>query len=223
MLKNLYLILGVERDSSQGQIKKAYRRIAKQLHPDTSACGADPERFLEAREAYEILADGERRRRYDEQLAEQAPSARAGVASNAARHRPRPVWQMPSLLHEPDPLLEELFSFSTARPGHRPPRQQVCLEVVLSPRESREGGLFPVSIPVQEPCPQCRGAARMPRFFCPACGGAGKRLAEREFALGIPPRTGHGTAVTLDLEPIGLAGVRLHVQVRVDPLLAEQE
>jgi molecular chaperone DnaJ len=76
MLKNFYLILGINPNSSPGQIKQAYRRIVKQLHPDITPCNAGSEKFLEAREAYETLADEAKRRRYDAQLAEQAPAPR---------------------------------------------------------------------------------------------------------------------------------------------------
>jgi DnaJ-class molecular chaperone len=91
--------------------------------------------------------------------------------------------------------------------------------VVLSPRESREGGLFPIRFPVLEPCPQCRSEGLVGEFFCPGCFGSGSIGTEREFSLSIPPRTVHGTSVSLSLEEIGLHGVKLHVQVRVDPLM----
>jgi hypothetical protein len=51
--------------------------------------------------------------------------------------------------------------------------------------------------------------------------GHGSVRTEREFSLSIPPRTGSGTAVSLSLEDIGLWGVRLHVEVQVDPLLQD--
>ena len=222
MFKNLYLVLGLERNCSRNQIKKAYRRIAKQLHPDTTGCGADAEKFLEARDAYEILADDEKRRHYDKQLAEHTASKPSTIAPPLSRFRSQLIPQMPSLWSGWDNDLGGIFPFGTARTGRRPLWQDVGLDVVLTPRESLEGGLFTVVIPVQEPCPQCGPYELFPNVFCPICGGAGSRIAEREFALDVPPHTGHGTAATLDLEAIGLEGVRLHVQVRVDPLLADE-
>src|SRR5246127_1145814 len=61
-----YEVLGVERDASEQQIKKAFRVLARELHPDVNA--HDPqaeEKFKEAAEAYEILSDDERRATYD--------------------------------------------------------------------------------------------------------------------------------------------------------------
>jgi DnaJ-class molecular chaperone len=97
----------------------------------------------------------------------------------------------------------------------------IILEVVLSTRESREGGLFPIRFPVLEPCPSCDRDGIVEEFFCPVCSGRGSVRTEREFSLSIPPRTADGTAVSLSLEDIGLRGVQLHVEVRVDSLLPD--
>ncbi|MFO7708621.1 MAG: DnaJ domain-containing protein [Desulfobacterales bacterium] len=222
MFKDFYLILGVDRESSPSQIKQAYRRVAKQLHPDTTACGASSDRFLEAREAYETLADAERRRCYDAQLAVQDPPPRITRATARPRFYRPPVRHSRPQWNGLEPLREGIFHPGmTARFLGQPPLNDVCLEVVLSPREWREGGLFPIALPVQEPCPHCRIRGLSPHLDCPGCGGTGSRVVERELALGIPPRTGHGAAVTLHLDEVGLRGVRLHVQLRVDPMLTE--
>src|SRR5271165_2406603 len=61
-----YEVLGVERTASEGQIKKAFRQLARELHPDVNAHDPDAEeKFKEAAEAYEILSDSERRATYD--------------------------------------------------------------------------------------------------------------------------------------------------------------
>ena len=66
MPRDPYEVLGVERDASEQQIKKAFRMLARELHPDVNA--HDPqaeEKFKEAAEAYEVLSDGDRRATYD--------------------------------------------------------------------------------------------------------------------------------------------------------------
>jgi molecular chaperone DnaJ len=65
-VRDLYEILGVRRDASQGEIRAAYRRLARELHPDVNADPADQDRFKEITGAYEILSDPTKRRRYDE-------------------------------------------------------------------------------------------------------------------------------------------------------------
>ncbi|NCC51181.1 MAG: J domain-containing protein [Spartobacteria bacterium] len=63
--KDYYEILGVARDASQGDIKKAYRKLARKYHPDVNKTGEAEERFKEIAEAYEVIGDEEKRARYD--------------------------------------------------------------------------------------------------------------------------------------------------------------
>jgi len=64
--RDYYEVLGVERTASDGDIKKAFRRLARELHPDVNAHDpAAEEKFKEAAEAYEVLSDRERRQTYD--------------------------------------------------------------------------------------------------------------------------------------------------------------
>jgi molecular chaperone DnaJ len=66
MPRDYYDVLGVPREADESQIKKAFRRLARELHPDVNAHDPEAEsKFKEAAEAYEVLSDGERRRMYD--------------------------------------------------------------------------------------------------------------------------------------------------------------
>lgn len=65
MARDYYEVLGVSRDASETEIKKAFRRLARELHPDVNQEADAEERFKEAAEAYEVLSDAERRRTYD--------------------------------------------------------------------------------------------------------------------------------------------------------------
>src|SRR6187399_763167 len=61
-----YQVLGIDRSASEGEIKKAFRRLARELHPDVNAHDPEAEeKFKEAAEAYEVLSDTERRQTYD--------------------------------------------------------------------------------------------------------------------------------------------------------------
>lgn len=64
--KDYYAILGVERSASQDEIKRAYRRLAKELHPDRNPDPEAQQRFRDVNEAYEVLGDKDKRARYDE-------------------------------------------------------------------------------------------------------------------------------------------------------------
>jgi molecular chaperone DnaJ len=221
MARDYYILLGIERYADAGQIKHAYRRIAKRFHPDRSASSADAERFMEAKEAYETLTDAERRRRYDDELNSRESSLRIRRVPEIVRDRS----QLYSEWAQRESVVDEFFEgwvpgfyTSTRRRGFE---KNLYLEVILCPREARAGGLFPISFSVAEACPQCHRTGMLAQFFCPVCRGRGGVSTEREFSLSIPPRTADGTVVSLSLEDIGLKDVRLHVAVRVDPQLED--
>src|SRR4051794_37399848 len=65
MARDYYEVLGVSREASEAEVKKAFRRLARELHPDVNRAPDAEERFKEAAEAYEVLSDADRRRTYD--------------------------------------------------------------------------------------------------------------------------------------------------------------
>jgi DnaJ-class molecular chaperone len=89
------------------------------------------------------------------------------------------------------------------------------MEIILSPEEARQGGIYPVKVPVWQSCPDCRHADRWETLYCPTCRGAGAIHSFREFDLTIPPNIQHGLTADVTMEGIGLHGVRLTVDVQV--------
>lgn len=84
--KDYYKILGVDEDADRAAIKRAYRRLALKYHPDVHKTQHGPARFLAIQEAYAVLSDPARRRRYDRTRQGRArPPAKAGARANAAR------------------------------------------------------------------------------------------------------------------------------------------
>ncbi|HRC63283.1 MAG TPA: DnaJ domain-containing protein, partial [Dehalococcoidia bacterium] len=67
MASDLYSVLGVKRDASEKEIRQAFRRLARQYHPDVNPGNADAEaRFKEINAAYEVLSDADNRKKYDQ-------------------------------------------------------------------------------------------------------------------------------------------------------------
>jgi curved DNA-binding protein len=82
--KDYYAILGVPKTASQADIKKAYRRLARELHPDTNTDPGAEKRFKDANEAHAVLADPEKRKQYDELGANWQAYQQAGFGSGGA-------------------------------------------------------------------------------------------------------------------------------------------
>ena len=82
--KDYYAILGVPKTATQAEIKKAYRKLARELHPDTNKDPAAEQRFKEANEANAVLSDAEKRKQYDELGANWQAYQQAGYGSGAA-------------------------------------------------------------------------------------------------------------------------------------------
>ena len=107
-----------------------------------------------------------------------------------------------------------LPGFYNKNPG-RSPDKDLYYEIILTRQEAEKGGLFPISISVNEPCSVCSGTHTISRLFCPRCSGYGYIQSQREFSLSIPPNIKHGTKQTISLEDIGLKNTYLHIVVHV--------
>jgi molecular chaperone DnaJ len=222
MAKDYYVVLGISRGADLSKIKSAYRKIAKQYHPDVSKKSQSSEKFREIKEAYETLIDENRRRNYDAQLEKTDSPVRITRVPETIKVRSSVFDEFDRFTSFTDEFFEGLlpgFFSSEKRARHE---KDVYLEVILSPKEAQDGGLFPIKVPVFEPCPRCGKTGMWEAFFCPVCSGYGRIKAEREFSLSIPPRVSHGITVELSMEDIGLRNVILYVLVSIDPSLDQE-
>jgi len=225
MPKDYYIVLGVSRGANLSKIKKAYRTVIKQHHPDVAKTKKSTERFLEIREAYETLSNEAKRRQYDEQLAEKNSDVRFSRVPAETINTRRTFFdeQEKQFSSFTDDFFEGFLpGFFDVDKG-RVRSKDLYFEAILSPAEAAEGGLFPVTVPVVEPCPRCSRTGFWDNFFCPVCSGFGRVTSDRQFSLSIPPHVKHGTQIELSMEDIGLRGVTLHVLVLIDPDLDEDE
>jgi DnaJ-class molecular chaperone len=224
MPKDYYIVLGVNRGANLNKIKKAYRTVIKRHHPDITHTKESTARFLEIKEAYETLSDEAKRKKYDEELAAQGSDLKISRVPETIERRRTPFDEMERQFSSfTDDFFEGFLPgfFDIDKGSLR--AKDLYFEAILSPKDAVEGGLFPVTVPVIEPCPRCSKMGFWNDFFCPVCSGYGRIRSEREFSLSIPPRVKHGTEIRLSMEDIGLRGAYLNVLVLIDPALEEEE
>ncbi len=218
MPRDYYVVLGLSRGADLSKIKKAYRNAVKKHHPDAASGEGSTEKFLEAKDAYETLSNEKARRDYDRDLERRQSHIRISGAPDLLRQRSSVYDQMDACSSAADEFLGGLLPgfFPDFFEKGRGKGKELFLEMVLTPHEAEEGGLFPLTVPVIAACPQCRKAGIWQGFFCPACLGKGRVRIRRQFSLSVPPHVEHGTQIRLSLEDIGLRDVCLHVRVVVE-------
>ena len=217
MPRDYYTVLGVERGADLPQIKHAYRRASKRYHPDRFGTSTAPDKFRAVQEAYEVLSDKERRRAYDAELKREGIPVHHTDRRETLRQR-RQAWGVPRKTRSPldDFIADRRSEFFRQRIRHPSIPNDVYLEVVLTPEEARRGGIFPVAVPVFEPCPACTRSEWQGYFYCPACRGYGAVRSRQECKLTIPPGVADGTTAEVSLADVGLPAGRLHIDIRVE-------
>jgi molecular chaperone DnaJ len=178
--RDYYEILGVSRGASEAEIKKAYRRLARDHHPDTNLhdSGAE-ERFKELTEAYEVLSNPESRRAYDT-YGHQVPR---GASGGYPGGDPFGGFQDIFEAFFGDRSFGGSFFGTTATRG--PSRgTDAEVEVEISLREAAYGADREVNVQTIKNCPLCDGVGGTKSHTCGTCGGAGMVRTVREGLLG---------------------------------------
>src|ERR687893_1782161 len=186
---DLYKVLGVSKGASQEEIRRSYRKLAREHHPDANRDDDKAEeRFKEIQHAYEILSDPEKRRQYDE-----GPRTFFG-GGNAGRGTPGDarVGDVSDLSDLFGGLggLGDIFGRSTRAGEAARKGQDVTVSVNLSFNSALSGVTTRVNVPVEEACGDCRGTGAAPGTAprtCPECGGRGVRSRDQGvFAFSEP-------------------------------------
>ena len=194
--KDLYEILGVSKNASEDELKKAYRRLAMKYHPDRNPDDTDAEaKFKEAKEAYEILTDAQKRAAYD-QFGHAAFEGGMGGGAGAAGGYGGAGFS--DIFGD---VFGDIFGGGRGQAGgrggsraYRGSDLQYNLEITLE--EAVAGTTVTIKIPSSDPCTACDGTGAKkgskPKT-CPTCGGAGAvRIQQGIFAVQQTCPTCHG-------------------------------
>jgi len=202
--KDYYELLGVKRDATEEQVRQAYRKLARKHHPDLNPGDKQAEeRFKEINEAYEVLSDAEKRKRYDQLGANW---------KNGADFNPPPGWGQVNVEYGDlndvfggggfSDFFESIFGGgrSSARQAQGPRRshgKDAEAEMSISLEDAHRGGLQRISIQGARSCPTCNGKGTANGVVCPTCRGAGQVLSPRTIDVKIPPGAREGSVIKL--------------------------
>jgi molecular chaperone DnaJ len=214
--KDYYAALGVSKTADAGEVKKAYRKLARDLHPDTNPGGEA--RFKEVSEAYDVLSDPVKRREYDE----------ARTLFGAGGYRPGsyagggvPGFDLGDLFARAGgqtgglgDVFGGLFGGGGGRGASsgRAPRRGTDVEadVTLSFLDALRGATVPLRLTTTGPCTTCGGSGAAPGTApktCSTCEGAGvTSRSQGGFAFSEPCRACRGTGRTVDTPCPGCRG-----------------
>jgi molecular chaperone DnaJ len=190
--KDYYEILGITREASADEIKRAYRRLAKKYHPDVSKDGASAEKFKQVAEAYEVLSDPEKRTQYD-RFGHVGPEQ--GFDFNVRDfRRAREAFEEFGFGTAWDDLFSMFFGEgmrTTGAPRRGRTRSQrgedLEYQLRLTLEDAVQGTRVKVTVPRYVHCEHCEGTGREPGSnvkTCPTCQGRGQIEHRRRTMLG---------------------------------------
>jgi DnaJ-class molecular chaperone len=232
--KDYYKTLGVNKNADKDEIKKAFRKLARKYHPDVNK-GKD-EKFKEIAEAYEVLSDPEKRRRYDtlgpdwQRYAQQPPSGSPGGGFRVEHFEDGGEFSdfFRSIFGDlggrathgrgPGFRVEDVFGEATR--GARARGSDVQAAVEISLEDAFNGTRKSFTIEGQDPCPTCHGAGHLKGKSCETCGGSGWQRTQRQLDVRIPAGVRTGQRVRVSGEGSGGAGGGrgdLYLEITVAP------
>jgi curved DNA-binding protein len=206
--KDYYKILGVDRNASAEEIRKAFRKLARQYHPDVAKNKPQAEeKFKEINEAHEVLSDPEKRKKYDAL----GPNWKQG-----AEFRPPPGWEpfgggvggrrrrtTGAEEFEFDgtgfsDFFEQIFGRG-GRGGFRFDREEMSergrdleADIMVTLQEALRGSVRSISLRRAVPCEHCGGTGMVGRKVCPDCDGSGHKVRTEVHQVKIPPGVTEG-------------------------------
>ncbi len=215
--KDYYQILGVSRTASDEEIRKAFRKLAREYHPDVAKDKVKAEeKFKEINEAYEVLSDAGKRKKYDELGADWKSGAEfrppGWQSFGGGRRRAGGAGGPGGFEFEGtgfSDFFEQIFGSARGRRGGFSAFEQdggemsaesgndVHADLLVSLEEAHQGGIRSVSLRRSVPCPDCNGTGLKSRRPCSECSGQGQIQRTETYQVRIPAGVTEGQMLRL--------------------------
>ncbi|MBA4149688.1 MAG: J domain-containing protein [Verrucomicrobia bacterium] len=212
--KDYYKILGVARSASEDDIRKAFRKLAREYHPDVAKDKSKAEdKFKELNEAYEVLSDPEKRKKYDT-LGEDWKRGPAGFGAGAGGAQQHRTWRSPSGEEEFEfsgstgfsDFFEQFFGgFGRSGFGRNAFRQEefaqrgqdVEADIMVTLSEAMNGSVRKINLRRNSRCDRCKGSGILQNRVCPTCQGQGFIPKAETYQVRIPAGVREGQRLRL--------------------------
>ena len=226
-----YLILGIDWDASENEIKEAYRKMAQRYHPDHYDGDSAP--FLKIQEAYQILSNPEQRRKYDRRFARRnlsipqqssVPTKKYTVETEPLIPiKDNPPLKNVSLFNSFEtymPSVEQLFdrlwrNFGQMESPKYEKAENLKVEVIINPEQAEKGGQLQLLIPVIMKCPLCYGSGSAGFWSCLRCTGYGTIKEELPLLVSYPGGIQGRFNKGISLHQFGITNFYLTVSIKV--------
>ena len=198
--KDYYKILGVKKEATEQEIKQAYRKLARKLHPDVNPGDKTAEaKFKEVNEAYEVISDKEKRQKYD-LYGDQWQHAEQFSQANQQQN---PYWQSGETREfrfddgDLNSIFGNLFGSRSGRASRTRTREtlNVDLPIEVTLEEAYSGTSRIISLEGSSPCTTCHGTGSIRNVPCSVCRGTGMLPNMKKIEVTVPPGVTDGSRI----------------------------
>lgn len=227
-MKNYYSILGVSPDSSNAEIKTAYRRLARKYHPDVNPNGA--QQFKDISEAYATLSDAKKRLQYDtingffKSTKTEEPQQKT-TSQKANDEYKKTQSEVPKKTKaEFSKKFNDIFEeFSKKKQNKPTPKngENINEEISITIKEALNGSQRVINVMHTSQCPHCKGRKFINGTVCTVCQGSGEQSEHKKITVKIPKNVKNGTKLRIPNEgnkgENGGKNGDLFIKIKIEP------